>query len=132
MGPDYKKSSREVIISAVSPMVAVDAGVLTGGCVVPVPLPCTRLVYSPTGPLDRDYDDLRRFAEAAGKGVKKAILAVSRHPLVMVQGTMPGKGMKECKLAGLLGALAAVYVPLMIEVGEKEGKQGGGVGVGWG
>ena len=132
MGPDYKKSSREVIISAVSPMVAVDAGVLTGGCVVPVPLPCTRLVYSPTGPLDRDYDDLRRFAEAAGKGVKKAILAVSRHPLVLVQGTMPGKGMKERKLAGLLGALAAVYVPLMIEVGEKESKQGGGVGVGWG
>jgi len=129
VGPDYKKSSREVIISAVSPMVAVDAGVLTGGCVVPVPLPCTRLVYSPTGPLDRDYDDLRRFAEAAGKGVKRAILAGSKHPLVMVQGTMPGKGVKECELAGLLGALAAVYVPLeMREVGEKQASKVEGLG----
>ena len=115
MGPDYKKSSREVIISAVSPMVAVDAGVLTGWRVCgPCTTACTRLVYSPTGPLDRDYDDLMRFAEAAGKGAKKAILAVSKHPLVLVQGTMPGKGMKECELPGLLGALAAVYVPCLL------------------
>ena len=58
-------------------------------------LPCARLVFSPAGPLDRDYDDLRRFAEAAGKGVKRAILAGNKHPLVMVQGTMPGKEAKE-------------------------------------
>ena len=55
---EYKKSSSDVIISAVSPM----AGVLTGGCVVPAQPPCARLVYIPTGPLDRGYDDLRRFA----------------------------------------------------------------------
>jgi len=60
----------------------------------------------------RTSDDLRRFVEAAGKGVKKAILAVSRHPLVLVQGTMPGKGMKECKLAGLLGALLLLFMCL--------------------
>ena len=70
-----------------------------------------------------------RFAEAAGKGVKRAIMAGSKHPLVMVQGTMPGKGVKECELAGLLGALAAVYVPLeMREVGEEEATKAEGMG----
>ena len=29
------------------------------GCVISVELPCRRLVFSPTGPVDRDYDDLR-------------------------------------------------------------------------
>ena len=29
------------------------------GCVVGVGLPCQRLIFSPTGPVDRDWDDLR-------------------------------------------------------------------------
>ena len=48
--------------------------------------------------LDREYDDLRGFAESAGKGVKRVIMAGSKQPLVRVHRTMPGK---ECKLAGL-------------------------------
>ena len=48
--------------------------------------------------LDKDYDDLRRFAESAGTGVKGTIMAGSKQPLVMVHRTMPGK---ECELAGL-------------------------------
>jgi len=129
VGPDYKKCTNEVIISAVSSMMAVDVSVSSAGCVTPIPLPCKRLVFSPTGPIDRDYDDLRRFAEAAQKGVKKALGAGSKHPLVMVQGTMLGKAVEECELAGLLGALAALYVPLeMREVGEKEASKVEGMG----
>jgi len=121
VGPDYKVAPSESIISAVSSMVKVDASVTTGGCVVPVSLPCGRLVFSPTGPVDRDYDDLRRFAEAAASGVKRAVVAGSKNPLLMVQGTMLNKEERECQLAGLLGALSALYVPLeMREVGEKE------------
>ena len=53
----------------------------------------------------------------------------SKHPLAMVQGTIPGKGVRKCKLAGLLGALAAVYVPLeMREVGEEEATKAEGMG----
>jgi len=124
VGPDYKVAPSESIISAVSSMVKVDASVTTGGCVVPVSLPCGRLVFSPTGPVDRDYDDLRRFAEAAASGVKRAVVAGSKNPLLMVQGTMLNKEEKECQLAGLLGALSALYVPLeMREVGEKEARK---------
>ena len=129
VGPDFTISKNDSIISALSPVLEVDKAAATNGCVVPVSLPCKRLVYSPTGPLDRDYDDLRRFAEAAGSGVKRAMAAGSKHPLVMVQGTMQGKGVEDSELAGLLGALAAVYVPLeMREVGVEKASKVEGLG----
>merc|ERR1712142_603775 len=69
------------------------------------------------------------MGEAAGSGVKRALGARSKNPLLIVQGTMPGKEERECQLAGLLGALAALYVPLeMREVGEKEASKVDGMG----
>jgi len=114
VGTDYMLAPSESIISAISSMVNVDASVTTGGCVVPVSLSCGRLVFSPTGPVDRDYDDLSRFTEAAASGVKRAVVAGSKNPLLMVQGTMLNKE-KECQIAGLVGALSALR-----ELGEKE------------
>jgi len=121
VGSDYNLSNNKTIISALSAVMEVDKKAATAGCVVPVSLPCRRLVYSPTGPLDRDYDDLRRFGDAACSGLKRAIAAGSKHPLLMVQGTMPGGGAEESELTGLLGALSAVYVPL--EMREVEGEK---------
>jgi len=120
VSPDYKQSSNDAIISALSPFMAVDQGAQLSGCVVPISLPCKRLVYSPTGQLDRDYDDHRRFAEAAAAGMKKAMAAGSKHPLLMVHGKMPNKSAEDAQLAGLLGALAAVYVPLEMREAVKE------------
>lgn len=34
-------------------------------------LPCLRLIYAPTGPLDRDIDDVRRFSDASFNGVER-------------------------------------------------------------
>lgn len=42
-----------------------------------VGLPGARLVFAPTGKLNRDYDDVRRFADAAEKGVERSL----EHPL---------------------------------------------------
>ena len=64
--------------------------------------------------------------------VKRAILAGSKHPLVMVQGSMPGKVAKERELAGLLGALAAVYLPLEMRGWKKEARKVEGLGWSWG
>ena len=42
------------------------------GCVVGVPgVSGGRLVFAPTGPLDRDYDDARRWTDAARAGIKR-------------------------------------------------------------
>jgi len=120
VGPDYKQCSNDAVISALTPVLAVDQGAQSAGCVVPVSLPCKRLVYSPTGPLDRDYDDQRRFAEAAANGIKKALAAGSKHPLLAVQGNLPNKSAEDAQLTALLGALAAVYVPLEMREAVKE------------
>ena len=117
---DYKEAGNQAVSSALEPVLGIDEGAKTGGCVVPVSLPCARLVYSPTGPLDRDYDDHRRFAEAASSGIKKAVAAGAKHPLLAVKGCLPGKTEEDAQLSALLGALAAVYVPLEMREGVKE------------
>lgn len=35
-------------------------------------LPGNRLVFAPTGPVNRDYDDIRRFSDAAESGIKRS------------------------------------------------------------
>lgn len=34
-------------------------------------LPGNRLVFASTGPVNRDYDDVRRFSDAAINGIKR-------------------------------------------------------------
>lgn len=36
-----------------------------------VGLPGNRLVFASTGPVNRDYDDIRRFSDAAVNGIKR-------------------------------------------------------------
>lgn len=35
-------------------------------------LPGSRLVFASTGPVNRDYDDVRRFSDAAGNAIKRS------------------------------------------------------------
>lgn len=74
-------------------------------------VPSRRLIWSPTGPLDRDYDDVRRFYDAGLSGLKKALKAGSKKPLLVrpIDNTFPEAG--KC---ATLGALEAAYVPLEI------------------
>ncbi|PIK58591.1 putative aminopeptidase W07G4.4-like [Apostichopus japonicus] len=70
-----------------------------------------RMVFSPTGPLNRDYDDVRRFGEAANSGVKRALEAGFSKPLFV---TVSEKEYPDGSLVSLLGALHALYVPIEI------------------
>jgi len=45
-----------------------------------------RLILAPTGALHRDYDDARRFADAAQSGIRRAREAGAKRPLVLVGG----------------------------------------------
>ncbi|KAL4232326.1 Cytosol aminopeptidase [Mactra antiquata] len=84
-------------------------------------IPSRRLIWSPTGPLDRDFDDVRRFYDAGEKGMKRALKAGSKSPLLVrpIDKTFPEAG--KC---ATLGALHAVYVPIEIreDVPEKSSK----------
>jgi len=69
-----------------------------------------RLVYSPVGPINRDYDDVRRFRDAAYRGVKRALKAGANKPLIC----MPSIGTNVNTYAlydvtTVLGAYEAIY-----------------------
>ncbi|MEO0478789.1 MAG: leucyl aminopeptidase family protein [Planctomycetota bacterium] len=71
-----------------------------------------RLVMSPTGPLDRDYDDVRRITDAIHAGVRRARDAGSVRPLVLVQA-LPSDGRFQRALPALaLATLGAIWEPL--------------------
>ena len=63
-------------------------------------------MYSPTGPLNRDYDDVRSIGDAAVKGIKKAITVGSKKPLLV---NAAGDTFKLSNLVSLLAALDASY-----------------------
>ncbi|XP_043265573.1 putative aminopeptidase W07G4.4 [Colletes gigas] len=81
------------------------------GAVLPINLPAKRLIYSPTGPLNMDYHDVRSFAEAATKGVQRALKAGVRCPLFAL---LPDIRFENVELVTLLGALEGLYVPLEV------------------
>ena len=57
--------------------------------------------------INRDYDDVRRFTDAALAGVKKALSVGARAPLVASFGA---KQFRQANLVTLLAALQATYV----------------------
>lgn len=73
------------------------------------------VVWSPTGPLNRDYDDVRRYKEAAMKGITRALQGGKKKPLLVVDGCdqrLPGY--HDAVLVSLLGAFQAIYVPIEV------------------
>merc|ERR1711934_838015 len=119
------------ITEALAPALKLDKAAETKGCVVGVSLPCQRLIFSPTGPVDRDYDDLRRFTDAGKAGIKRALAAGSKRPLVVVSGLLPGKSTEQAELATLLGCLEAAYTTLEMRETSKEKAAGKLELLGW-
>jgi len=119
------------ITEALIPALKLDKSAESKGCVIGVSLPCQRLIFSPTGPVDRDYDDLRRFTDAGKAGIKRALAAGSKRPLVVVSGLLPGKSTEQAELATLLGCLEAAYTTLEMRETSKEKAAGKLELLGW-
>lgn len=88
--------------------------------------PCTdvaggRLIVAPTGPLDRDYDDVRRFADAARAAVIRARDAGARHPLLVLSGVPTAPTYAHAVEVALLGALDGLWEPLEAREALGEG-----------
>lgn len=80
---------------------------------VGIPGPIKRVVYSPLGPLDRDFDDVRRFQDAAIAGVTRALKAGGRRVLVALgeeQYKFDTADYSLASVVAVLGAYEAVYV----------------------
>ena len=77
-----------------------------GVFVVPTTLAPKKIVFSGTGNLENDYDDVRSYAEAAEAGIKKALKIGSKAPLLFFNVAK----FPHADLVTILGALKALYV----------------------
>jgi len=71
-----------------------------------------RLVVAPTGPITRDYDDVRRYAEAASRGLQRARDAGASRPLLIVQAPDRGEAFAQAAAVAALGAVGGLWQPL--------------------
>jgi len=96
---------------------SVDKAAEAGVFVVPCDLPAKKIVFSGTGALTNDWDDVRNYAGAAKAGVKKALDTGSKAPLLYFNVTK----YPQADIVSILGALEANYVPLEMreQVPEK-------------
>ncbi|GAA4878060.1 leucyl aminopeptidase family protein [Ferrimonas pelagia] len=70
-----------------------------------------RLVLAPTGSLEGDYEDVRRFAEAAQSGVGLAIRAGARRPLLLIDEPTAALRYSEAMAVAMMGAGHELYRP---------------------
>jgi leucyl aminopeptidase len=91
----------------------VDAAFEKEGGLVPLESNLKRLVFAPTGPLNRDHDDIRRYTDAAAKGMKRAISAGSKNILLAVANNPK---YPNAQLVSVLSCLETVYVPYQYRV----------------
>ena len=75
-------------------------------------LPGGRLVYAPTGKLNRDYDDVRRVADAAKSAAGVAIQAGSVNPLIVVELSLENSKYIYAAQVAYLGICQAAWQPL--------------------
>lgn len=69
--------------------------------------PAGRLIYSPVGTLDPDYDDARAFRKAAVRGLRRLLKAGVKRPLVVLP---THEEHKKAELVTLLSIFNALYV----------------------
>ncbi|CAH1394815.1 unnamed protein product [Nezara viridula] len=90
---------------------ALDAHLEEEISVIKINLPAKRLIYSPTGPINSEYHDVRSFGEAARKGIIRAVKAGVKSPLLVL-----GKysAFPQAQLVSLLGVMEGLYMNLQL------------------
>ncbi|MEM9691169.1 MAG: leucyl aminopeptidase family protein, partial [Myxococcota bacterium] len=99
---------------AVSEMRKIDAAFdRSGPCVIPASeLAGGRMVVAPTTPLNREYDDVRRFGDAARAGIRRARDAGAVRPLLVTDGIPEDPLFGEAVAVVALEALGGLWEPL--------------------
>ncbi|KAL1498053.1 hypothetical protein ABEB36_008913 [Hypothenemus hampei] len=103
--------SSPILSKTISAAIELDPSLKTEIAILAITLPAKRLVYSPTGELDPDYDDVRVFKNAAGAAIKRALKAQSKSPLLIIE---KDSNFKLSQLVTLLGALESLYTPIQV------------------
>ncbi|MEY2745989.1 MAG: hypothetical protein RL112_1031 [Planctomycetota bacterium] len=110
---DYAAADHKLVVQAFAAARAIDAKAANGLSLVPVAgAPGGRVVLAPTGPVLRDHDDVRRYAEAARKGLLRARDAGSVEPLVVLVPPPADPRHLHAARVAALGAIGGLWEPL--------------------
>lgn len=71
-----------------------------------------RLIVAPTGRLDRDFDDVRRFGDAAARGIERARDAGARKPLLVLSKVPTDPAFANALTVAVLEAAGGLWQPL--------------------
>ncbi|WP_105169034.1 M17 family metallopeptidase [Pseudoalteromonas sp. T1lg23B] len=110
---DVNNLHDERLNKALAPYLAVDARIANKATLVLAEeFPGKRLIVSPTGPLNRDYDDVRRVFDAAKAAISEAKAAGSQAPTLIVSGMPQDARYQNALQVAYLGACQALWQPL--------------------
>ncbi|ROQ30404.1 leucyl aminopeptidase family protein [Gallaecimonas pentaromativorans] len=113
----------EPLASVLAEHARIDARVASDSLLIPAAkLPGQRLISTATGPLLRDYDDVRRFYDAGKKAAALALSAGITKPLLQVAGVPDDERYAQAELLSLLGFWQGLWQPLEAReaLGEAE------------
>jgi len=110
---DLATVDHKLLVQAFAAARAIDAKAASALSLVAVAgAPGGRVVLAPTGPVTRDHDDVRRYAEAAKKGVLRARDAGAHEPLVVMAPPPADPRHTHAARVAALGAIGSLWEPL--------------------
>ena len=97
----------------VAPALAIDARIKQKASLLFAEnLPGKRLIVAPTGPLTRDYDDVRRIFEAAKSAINEAKAAGVTQPILQLASIANDARYTQALEVAFLGMCQALWQPL--------------------
>ncbi|KZN59912.1 peptidase M17 [Pseudoalteromonas luteoviolacea CPMOR-2] len=110
---DVTQLGDQQLNDAAAPYLAVDARLSSQASVLLAEgIPGKRLIVAPTGPVNRDFDDVRRFFEAGQAGIAQAKAAGATKPVLMMAGVPQLERYKNALQVAFLGACQTLWQPL--------------------
>ena len=110
---DLAAVDHKLVVQAFAAARAIDARAASGLSLVALAAaPGGRVVIAPTGPVTRDHDDVRRYAEAAQKGLLRARDAGAHEPLVVMAPPPADPRHVHAARVAALGAVGGLWEPL--------------------
>ncbi|WP_444996143.1 M17 family metallopeptidase [Aliikangiella sp. IMCC44359] len=106
-------SSSDLVNDVIKKAAQVDARIGQEAVLIHAPeLSGGRLIHAATGPIDRDYDDVRNFGDATARAIVVAKEAGAKKPIILVEGVPEDSEFEKAHEVCFLGACQALWEPL--------------------
>ena len=110
---DMDNIAEPAIAAAVEKQKTIDARVGKDALLIGAEgVPGGRVLVVPTGPLTRDYDDVRRIYDATNSAAKLAVAAGASAPLLLVQISADAERYQNATEVAFLGCCQGLWQPL--------------------